>query len=199
MSNVNFLSRHYNVMIYWHCNDVFCKTLWPNQPVNKYMYIYSADAVEAGENLSSSKDIRADTAKWLPRYFRHSCSLTHHWEDYCAWLSVSSPQQSADDAEFHRSVRLSTEWLDYCCVDPGISCTRKHNLVRVEPPPPRQGIARVTSLKVLDVTVTEKLSVIEYVAGGVARNLFWGYKNFGGRYKTSILMFNSRFDVISTP
>ena len=34
---------------------------------------------------------------------------------------------------------------------------------------------------------------------GVARNLFWGYKNFLGRYKISIFMFNSRSDVISTP
>ena len=32
-----------------------------------------------------------------------------------------------------------------------------------QPPPPLQGIARVTSLKVLGVTVTEKLSVTEHV------------------------------------
>jgi len=39
--------------------------------------------------------------------------------------------------------------------------SRKRRLV--QPPPPLQGIARVTSLKVLGVTVTEKLSVAEHV------------------------------------
>jgi len=39
--------------------------------------------------------------------------------------------------------------------------SRKRRLV--QPPPPLQGIARVTSLKVLGVTVNEKLSVTEHV------------------------------------
>jgi len=39
--------------------------------------------------------------------------------------------------------------------------SRKRRLV--QPPPPIQRIARVTSLKVLGVTVTEKLSVTEHV------------------------------------
>ena len=39
--------------------------------------------------------------------------------------------------------------------------SRKRRLV--QPPPPLQGIARVTSLKVLGVTVIEKLSVAEHV------------------------------------
>ena len=41
------------------------------------------------------------------------------------------------------------------------SDSRKRRLV--QPPPPLQGIARVTSLKVLGVTVNEKLSVTEHV------------------------------------
>jgi len=34
---------------------------------------------------------------------------------------------------------------------------------------------------------------------GHSQKLLWGYKSFFGGYKTSILMFNSRSDVISTP
>ena len=63
------------------------------------------------------------TQPWLPTNFRHSSSLTYHGEDYCAWLSVSCPQQSAVDAEFRGSVCVSTERLDYCCVNWSPSCT----------------------------------------------------------------------------
>jgi len=46
--------------------------------------------------------------------------------------------------------------------------SRKRRLV--QPPPPDQVIARVTSLKVLGVTVTEKLLVAEHVDDVIKAN-----------------------------
>jgi len=42
----------------------------------------------------------------------------------------------------------------------------------VQPSPPLQGIARVTSLKVLGVTVNEKLSVMDDVINSYARSRY---------------------------
>ena len=59
-----------------------------HQPVNQY--VCSADAVETGENLSSAKDIKPDTAEWLPPDIRHFRPVPHHREDHCVWLPIRS-------------------------------------------------------------------------------------------------------------
>ena len=48
--------------------------------------------------------------------------------------------------------------------------SRKRRLI--QPPPQLQGIARVASLKVLGVTVTEKLSVSDHVINSCAQSMY---------------------------
>ena len=60
----------------------------------------------------------------------------------------------------HKTVQLTQQYLEYLVT----SCTDGKSRRQVNTPPPLPGIQRATSLKILGVTVTNKLSISDHVS-----------------------------------